>query len=98
MHFTLPALVSLINLSLALAVTPSTPSNSTTNTTFTPPSRYYLKTSVIGDGSADKNDLYVSSYHTGPLPPALWCLPLSYSAKSDVAHIASTDPNTQEPV
>ncbi|KAF6235745.1 hypothetical protein HO173_005940 [Letharia columbiana] len=66
MHFTLPVFFSFINLSLALAVTPSNPTNSTANTTFTPPSRYYLKTSVIGAGNADKNDLYVSSYHTGP--------------------------------
>ncbi len=68
MYSMLPAFLFLINLSHTLAVTPSNPTNSTANTTFTPPSRYYLKTSVIGDGNADKNNLYVSSYHTGALP------------------------------
>lgn len=65
MHFILPVFLFLINLSLTLAVIPSNANNSTANTTFTPPSRYYLKTSVIDGGNADKNDLYVSSYHTG---------------------------------
>ena len=69
MHFILPALFSLIHLTLTLAVTTPNLTNATANTTFTPPNRYYLKTSVIGDGNADKNDLYVHSYHTGPLPP-----------------------------
>lgn len=64
----LPAFLFLINLSLTLAVTLSNPTNSTANTTFTPPSRYYLKTRVIGNGNADKANLYVSSYHTGALP------------------------------
>lgn len=69
MHCTLPAFFYLTNLSLTLAITLPNPINSTANTTFTPPSRYYLKTSVIGDGNADKNGLYVSSHHTGPLLP-----------------------------
>ena len=30
---------------------------------------YYLITSVIGPGNADKNGLYVSGYHTGTLLP-----------------------------
>ena len=68
MHFMLSAFLSLINLSLTLAITSPNPTNSTANSTFTPPSRYYLKTSVIGDGNPDKNHLYVSSYHTGASP------------------------------
>lgn len=68
MHFTLPAFLFFIDISLTLAVTPPNPTNSTISTTFTPPNRYYLKTRVIEDGNADKNDLYVSSHHTGPLP------------------------------
>lgn len=60
MRLILLAFFTLVNVSLTLAVT-------TPNANFTPPSRYYLKTSVIDDGDADKNDLYVSSYHTGPL-------------------------------
>ena len=70
----LPAILSLINLSLTLALTPPNATNSSANTTLTPPSRYYLKTRVLDEANADKNDLYVSSYHTGasetpsPLP------------------------------
>ena len=72
MYTSLPAFLSLINLSLALAVNAaSSPDDSTTNPTLIPPARYYLKTSVIGDGNADKNDLYVSSFHTGPPSPVL---------------------------
>ena len=40
----------------------------TTNTTVAPGAlqgEYYLLTEVIGSGNADKNDLYVSGYHTG---------------------------------
>ena len=36
-----------------------------TNSTQCPSGQYYLSTKVIGSGHADKNDLYVSSYHTG---------------------------------
>ncbi|KAM0794290.1 hypothetical protein BDR22DRAFT_712883 [Usnea florida] len=64
MYFSLTAFLSLITLSLAANT--ASPDSSTTNPTLIPPARYYLKTSVIGDGSADKNDLYVSSFHTGP--------------------------------
>ena len=91
MPFTLPAFLFIINLSLALAVTSPSPANTTANTTITPPSRYYLKTSVIGDGNADKNDLYVSSYHTGPLSPHP--LPL-HSTHSNATHIASSNSST----
>ncbi|CAD6586523.1 MAG: hypothetical protein ASARMPRED_002748 [Alectoria sarmentosa] len=66
MHITHFVLLLFLSLPLTLAVTPPNLTNSTANTTFTLPSRYYLKTSVIDDGNADKNDLYVSSYHTGP--------------------------------
>lgn len=87
MHFKLPTLLSLLSLSLTLAATPPDTSNSTTNTTITPPSRYYLKTSVVRDGNADKNDLYVSSYHTGlftpsPLPP-----PFSVPIRRVICHL-----------
>ena len=66
MHIiTLSTFLSLITLPFTLAL----PTNSSTNTTLTPPSRYYLKTAVLDNGNADKNDLYVSSYHTGPFKP-----------------------------
>lgn len=90
MHFILPVFLFLINLSLTLAVIPSNANNSTANTTFTPPSRYYLKTSVIDGGNADKNDLYVSSYHTGPLPS----LSSINSPSSNATHIASSNSTT----
>lgn len=38
------------------------------NTTITPPDRYYLQTKVIGAECPDKNGLYVSGYHTGTKP------------------------------
>ena len=66
MKFTLPALASLLALPSALALaTPPYPTNTTTNGTITPPSRYYLQTRVKGYGNSDKNGLYVSGYHTG---------------------------------
>ena len=74
MHiFTLSTFLALIALPLTLTI--ALPTNSSANTTLTPPSRYYLKTVVLNNGNADKNDLYVSSYHTGPhlkyFPPRL---------------------------
>lgn len=66
MYFSLTACLSLINLSLTLAANAASLDDSTTHTTLKLPARYYLKTSVIGDGNADKNDLFVSSFHTGP--------------------------------
>ena len=68
MHITLSALLSLARLSLTLAATTSNAISSIGNATLTPPIRYYLKTSVIDDDDSDKNDLYVTSWHTGPSP------------------------------
>ncbi|CAF9924306.1 hypothetical protein IMSHALPRED_006146 [Imshaugia aleurites] len=65
MHITLSALLSLAHLSLTLAATTSNAISSIANATLTPPIRYYLKTSVIDDDDSDKNDLYVTSWHTG---------------------------------
>ena len=66
MYITLSVFLSLFT----LALTVPTPTNSSSpNTTITPPTRYYLKTRVIDNGNASKNDLYVSSYHTGLLIP-----------------------------
>ena len=76
MYFSLPAFLSLVNLSLTLAVNAASPDDSTTHTALKPPARYYLKTSVIGDGNADKNDLYVSTFHTGPPSPVLALYPI----------------------
>ena len=56
-------LLSLIAIPFTLALT--TNYDSATNATRAPPSRYYLKTRVIDHGNLDKNDLYLSSYHTG---------------------------------
>lgn len=81
MYITLTALFPLINLSLTLALSPPNPTN------ITPPSRYYLKTHVLDDGNADKNDLYVSSYHTGPLNLLL------SSPSSSFRHTNSAHPN-----
>ena len=64
---TFSTFLSLIALPFTLTLT--LPTNSSGNTTLTPPSRYYLKTVVLDNGNADKNNLYVSSYHTGPLKP-----------------------------
>ena len=64
---TLSTFFSLIALPFALTL--ALPTNSSANTTITPPSRYYLKTVVLNNGNADKNNLYVSSYHTGPFHP-----------------------------
>ena len=53
---------------LRLAFTAPFSISNTTNTTESPGSlqgEYYLMTSVIGDGNRDKNDLFVSGYHTG---------------------------------
>ena len=75
MHLTLPAILSLATLPLTLALALPNSTNAT-NTTITPPSRYYLKTRVLDNGSADKNGLYVSSYHTGPDPHIFSVSPL----------------------
>ncbi|KAM0800328.1 hypothetical protein BDR22DRAFT_963289 [Usnea florida] len=56
-------LLSLIAIPFALALTTS--HNSATNATSAPPSRYYLKTRDIDNGNSDKNNLYLSSYHSG---------------------------------
>lgn len=99
MHITPYAFTSLIiNLSLTLALTTPTPTNSSTNTTITPPSRYYLKTRVLDYGNADKNDLYVSSYHTGSFAPHS----LYYSSLSHIIHsvhnaISPTNSPSQAP-
>ena len=71
MHITFSALFSFINLSLSLALRPRDPTTSSVNTDITPPSRYYLETRVLESGHDDKDHLFVSSYHTGPLetPP-----------------------------
>ena len=53
----------------SLAVLPliSTASSALSATaTFLPPSRYHLKTCVVGGGHADKEGLYASGFHTGP--------------------------------
>ena len=65
MKLTLPALASLLALPSTLALTTPPYTNTTTNGTITPPSRYYLQTHVKGSGNPDKNGLFVSGYHTG---------------------------------
>lgn len=98
MHITLSAFTSLIiNLSLTLALTTPTPTNSSTNTTITPPSRYYLKTRVLDNGNADKNDLYVSSYHTGSFAPHSLYSSLSHIIHSVHNAISPTDSPSQAP-
>ena len=82
MYLTLLALLFLINISLTLALTTPNLPSAAPNGTITPPSRYYLKTRVLDGGSPDKNDLYVNSYHTGPLIPphdplSPFCMPHS---------------------
>ena len=53
-------------LSLVFALTTSTAfSAPSASATVTSPSRYYLKTYVVGGGHSDKEGLYVSGYHTG---------------------------------
>lgn len=90
MHITLSAFISLINLSLTFALTTPTPNNSSTNTTITPPTRYYLKTRVLYNGNTDKNDLFVSSYHTGPFT--------SLSLFSALSHITHSVHNALSPL
>lgn len=97
MHFTIPVSIFILNLSLTLAVTNASPTNTTANTTITPPSRYYLKTRVIGDGNADKDGLYVSSYHTGPLTLTLsYHSPPHLKATNIVLSNAATGPGLSD--
>ena len=64
MYTNIPTLLlSLIAIPFTLALTINY--NSAINARSVPPSRYHLKTRVIDNGNSDKNDLYLSSYHTG---------------------------------
>ena len=106
MHITFSAfsltLIIISNLSLAFALATPNPANNS-NTTITPPSRYYLKTRVLdNNGNADKNNLYVSSYHTGvfalkpPFPSLFLSLPLLFLPITYTLTAKSTTPQLTE--
>ncbi|KAL9072681.1 MAG: hypothetical protein Q9161_003389 [Pseudevernia consocians] len=64
MRTTFPAIATLLATPMALAFPQISPT-SAASATVTPPSSYYLKTHVVGQGHNDKDGLYVSNYPTG---------------------------------
>ena len=66
------------SLPLAGAAALTMPNERSTNAA--PVGEYYLLTSVIDGGDQDKNNLYVSGYHTGPDPSSL---PLHEGSNAD---------------